>query len=66
MAGLVIQSPQGRDVTTSLIVAEVFGKDHRKVCRDIESLSCSESFRVANFGQATFENQKNRANAQDV
>lgn len=58
MENLVIQSPQGRDVTTSLIVAEVFGKEHSKVCRDIENLSCSEIFRVANFGEATFENQK--------
>ena len=62
MANLVIQSPQGRDVTTSLIVAQVFGKEHSKVCRDIENLSCSESFRVANFGEATFENKKTGQN----
>lgn len=58
MTDLVIQSSQGRDVTTSLIVSQVFGKEHSKVCRDIENLSCSESFRVANFGKATFENKK--------
>lgn len=62
MKDLVIRNPQGRDVTTSLIVAEVFGKEHSKVCRDIENLSCSESFRVANFGEATFENQKTGQN----
>lgn len=62
MANLVIQSPQGRDVTTSLIVAQVFGKEHSKVCRDIENLSCSESFRVANFNEATFENKKTGQN----
>ncbi|GAD04509.1 phage Rha protein [Porphyromonas crevioricanis JCM 15906] len=62
MENLVIHSSQGRDVTTSLIVAQVFGKEHSKVCRDIESLSCSESFRVANFGEATFENQKTGQN----
>ncbi len=62
MEKLVIQSPQGRDVTTSLIVAQVFGKEHSKVCRDIENLSCSESFRVANFGEATFENKKTGQN----
>ena len=62
MENLVIHSPQGRDVTTSLIVAQVFGKEHSKVCRDIEGLSCSESFRVANFGEATFENQKTGQN----
>lgn len=62
MENLVIHSPQGRDVTTSQIVAQVFGKEHSKVCRDIEGLSCSESFRVANFGEATFENQKTGQN----
>lgn len=62
MENLVIHSPQGRDVTTSLIVAQVFGKEHSKVCRDIEGLSCSESFRVANFGEATFENPKTGQN----
>lgn len=62
MTDLVIQSSQGQDVTTSLIVAEVFGKEHSKVCRDIENLSCSEGFRVANFGEATFENKKTGQN----
>lgn len=45
-------------MTTSLKVAEVFGKEHSKVVRDIESISCSDNFRVANFGEATFENSK--------
>lgn len=58
MNELVIQNSRGNDVTTSLIVAQVFGKEHSKVCRDIENLSCSESFRVANFGEATFTNPK--------
>lgn len=39
MAELVIQSSNGNDVTTSLIVAQVFGKEHKNVLRDIESLS---------------------------
>ena len=41
MAELVFQNSNGNDVTTSLLVAEVFGKEHSKVVRDIESLSCS-------------------------
>ena len=51
-------TPNGHRVTTSLKVAEVFGKEHSKVVRDIESISCSDNFRVANFGEATFENSK--------
>lgn len=49
MAELVFQNSNGNDVTTSLLVAEVFGKEHSKVVRDIESLSCSASFNAANL-----------------
>lgn len=62
MADLVIQNSSGNDVTTSLIVAQVFGKEHNKVVRDIENLSCSTDFRVANFGEATFANPKTGQN----
>ena len=58
MQELVIQSSKGNEVTTSLIVAEVFKKEHSKVLRDIENLSCSEEFRVANFGEGSFQNSK--------
>lgn len=47
---LVIQNAQGGNVTTSLLVAEVFGKEHKHVLRDIDELSCSEDFRKSNFG----------------
>lgn len=57
---LVLQSPTGRDVTTSLIVAKVFGKEHSKVIRDIESLSCSKSFNAANFGVITYTDARSR------
>ena len=60
MEQLVIQSPHGRDVTTSLIVAEVFGKEHNKVCRDIENLSCSASFNAANFGVIEYTDSRGR------
>lgn len=35
--------------TTSRDVAEVFGKEHKNVLRDIETLQCSENFRKLNF-----------------
>lgn len=60
MQELVIQSSKGADVTTSLIVAEVFGKEHSKVLRDIESLSCSETFRAANFGVSSYTSLQNK------
>ena len=60
MNELVIQNSKGNDVTTSLIVAQVFEKEHSKVCRDIESLSCSESFNAANFGVINYIDNRGR------
>ena len=49
MTELVKINSAGKDVTTSLIVAQVFGKEHKNVLRDIENLSCSDTFRRLNF-----------------
>lgn len=37
-------------VTTSVKIAEIFGKSHAHVLRDIKALECSDSFRESNFG----------------
>jgi Rha family phage regulatory protein len=47
---LVLTNPQGKEVTTSFIVAKVFGKPHFHVLRDIKELHCSDAFRETNFG----------------
>lgn len=60
MENLVITNQTGKDITTSLIVAEVFNKEHNKVCRDIENLSCSESFNAANFGIISYIDSRGR------
>lgn len=49
----------GKPVTTSLKVAEVFGKEHAKVLRSIESLECSPEFNRANFGLVEYTDAKN-------
>lgn len=49
MNELVLTNNKGQDITTSLIIAEVFGKRHADVLRDIENLSCSQQFRERNF-----------------
>lgn len=59
MAELVIQNSNGSDVTTSLIVAQVFGKNHKDVLRDIEKLSCSEDFRMRNFAHTPYTHPQN-------
>jgi Rha family phage regulatory protein len=61
MEELVIAGKTGKDVTTSLIVAQVFGKEHNKVCRDIENLSCSTSFNAANFGVINYTDVRGRS-----
>lgn len=57
---LVIQNDRGGNVTTLLIVAEVFGKEHNKVVRDIETLSCSPKFNAANFGVIGYTDSRGR------
>ncbi len=59
MESLVKINSNGNGVTTSLIVADIFGKEHNKVCRDIENLSCSENFRHANFGDTPYSHPQN-------
>jgi Rha family phage regulatory protein len=36
-------------------VAEVFGRNHYNVMRDIEALDCSEEFRKSNFGFSSYQ-----------
>lgn len=57
---LVTQNDRGGNVTTSLIVAEVFGKEHKNVLRDIETLSCSNDFNRLNFKRITYKDARNR------
>lgn len=46
--------------TTSLDVADKFGKKHYRVLRAIENLECSEGFRLANFGESSYLNQQKK------
>ena len=47
-------------VTTSRNIAEVFGKEHFHVVRDIKALSekCSPEFNASNFGCVTYKDAK--------
>ncbi len=64
MENLVIQSSQGQDVTTSLIVAEVFGKRKADVLRDIRNLHCSPEFKERNFALMVSINELPQGGAQ--
>jgi Rha family phage regulatory protein len=47
-------------VTTSLAIAEYFGKQHYHVLRDIRELEISDSFRLSNFGESSYLNQQGK------
>ncbi|GAB6178142.1 hypothetical protein JCM16814_30330 [Desulfobaculum senezii] len=51
---------RGNPMTTSLKVAEVFGKEHKNVIQSIEQLDCSEEFRKLNFQLSSYSVPNNR------
>jgi len=48
----------GRPVTTSLNIAEVFSKKHPSVMRSIRNLDVPEEFSLCNFAQSTYVNDR--------
>lgn len=48
-ANSLVSVNNGQVVTTSLQVAEFFGKQHNEVLKSIKALECSELFRAGNF-----------------
>lgn len=53
-------SKEERPLTSSLLVAEYFEKDHFHVTRDIEKLDCSEEFRASNFGCTSYTDKQGK------
>lgn len=47
-------------VTSSKLVSEYFGKQHRSVIRAIKNLNCSEEFRQHNFAPSYYYNLQNK------
>lgn len=60
MKDLVFKGESNQVLTNSLLVAEKFGKEHNKVIRDIQNLSCSDEFRAANFGVSSYISLQNK------
>jgi Rha family phage regulatory protein len=61
MKELVYKNNSGKDVTTSLLIAETFGKEHKNVLRDIEALDCSTEFNALNFEPIEYFDSRNRS-----
>lgn len=49
-----------RLITTSLKIAEKFGKEHAHVLRDIRDMECSEIFRESNFGLSSYKSAQGK------
>lgn len=48
----------GRAITTSIAIAEFFGKRHDNVIQKIKTLECSEKFNTLNFKDVTYTDAK--------
>ena len=55
----LIQNDDTGMYTTSLIIAEAFGKEHKNVLRDIENLGCSPEFRQLSFEHTPYIHPQN-------
>ncbi len=51
---------EGKPMVSSELVAKKFGKAHRDVMRAINNMECSREFKVRNFAQSTFTNERGR------
>lgn len=50
----MIQAEDGVPFTTSLAIAQAFGKEHKNVLRNIQNLECSSQFRELNFELSSY------------
>ena len=60
MTSIKIKESKGKQTTNSKNVADVFGKEHRNVLRDIKKLDCSDEFRALNFEPSTYTSDQNK------
>jgi Rha family phage regulatory protein len=56
----IITAVDGELKTTSKIIADVFGRVHRNVMRDIELLDCSAEFSALNFEQSEYSTARGK------
>ena len=60
MSEIVFRGTNDQAMTSSLLVAKEFGKEHNKVVRDINNLACSQEFRAANFGESSYVSEQGK------
>lgn len=57
---IVFKGQNDQVLTNSLLVAEKFGKEHKRILQDIRELKCSEEFRQHHFVLSSYVNGQNR------
>lgn len=57
----LVRVENGSLVTDSLIVADVFGKEHANVLKAIDNLECSSGFRRVNFNASNYLNLQGKS-----
>ena len=57
---LVFRGADNRALTNSLLVAEKFGKEHKRVMQDIREMGCSALFREHNFVLSSYLSRQNK------
>lgn len=55
---ILVLNESGRSFTTSRIVAEIFGKEHKEVLRSIRILECNFEFKESNFRLDSYKDVK--------
>lgn len=56
----IVYLKNNKTVTTSLLIADFFNKNHSHVLRDIDNLDCSKNFRESNFGLSSYQSEQNK------
>ena len=57
---ILITKESGKLMTTSKVIADVFGKTHRDVMRAINLLDCSDDFSLRNFAQSDYTTERGK------
>ena len=60
MNNLVFRGADNQALTNSLLVAEKFGKEHKRVMQDIREMGCSALFREHNFVLSSYLSRQNK------
>ena len=60
MNNLVFRGADNQALTNSLLVAEKFGKKHKRVMQDIREMGCSALFRERNFMLSSYFSCQNK------